>query len=310
MLLKIFREIKSRYLKESPRGKWSYIRDLNLFVSKLVGIEVLDPLFELYWYSYLGWCLCIDYTICSMYTFWHFWFYTDTPIKGLLFIPVALGVVIPVTLYYFSIFIKKIKKMNSLSLTEFIKNLFLFSFYIKSLTMYIVVMTKTTRDKLRSLVLFGGEQIYTDIKSDSDPVYIRACDESAIKLLRTLVATLSLILLANFCYGCFPLYAFVINNEIQLALPVLLPFTDIESTFGLILNLLNQLFISVLGILGNYAIEIGTSMVKNSMWGSNVAISYAIDKMSNSIIKNRSKPLKYVDYEFRNILIQLQDFDR
>lgn len=176
--------------------------------------------------------------------------------------------------------------------------------------MYVSVMNDTIRPKLRSLVLFAGEHIYTDITPQSTPAYISACDKSAIKLLKNSFTNMSLILVSNFLYGSFPMYAFFIKHEIQLALPVFVPFTDLDSLFGLILNLFNQLFISVTGIVGNYAIEIGTCMIKNSMWGATVAISFAIDNVSRSIKEHNHKSSRYCDFEFRNILIQLQDYDR
>lgn len=189
--------------------------------------------------------------------------------------------------------------------------IFLFTLIcVQSLTMYIVVMNDTTRHKLRSVVLFSGDHIYTDITPQSDPAYINACNESAIKLLRNVFTNMSLIIFSNTLYGCFPMYAFFIKHEIQLALPVFLPFTDIDSVFGLVLNLFNQLLISVSGIVGNYAIEIGTCMIKNSMWAATVAISYAIDNISKSLKQRNPKSSKHCDFEFRNILVQLQDYDR
>lgn len=92
--------------------------------------------------------------------------------------------------------------------------------------------------------------------------------------------------------------------------PVLLPYTDIDSGTGISINLLNQLFIALVGVTGNIGIEIATCMFKNSIWASTVAIRHSIEEFSNDMETNAKTSKQILDYHFRNILMQTQDYDR
>lgn len=191
-----------------------------------------------------------------------------------------------------------------------------FKIQFQSLVVYFLIMIPSTRKTLQSIAFFAGDKIYTDITEGCNLNYIGVCDESAIKLLKTTTKTLGIIFASLMLALTFPIYAFVINNELQFPIPVIVPFTDLDSRFGLGLNILNQLFMSFQGITGNFGIEIMTCMVKNSIWASTVAIGHSIWEFSSSIEKTPSTPSEAVTskrelhYQFRNILIQVQDHDR
>lgn len=173
-----------------------------------------------------------------------------------------------------------------------------------------MIMIPSKLKTLQNLAFFAGEKIYTDSTDDCDLSYIRVCDQSAIKLLKSTTKTMGIIAIGIIICVTFPILAFVLYNDIQLPIPVLLPFTDIESATGITLNLLNQLFISFIGITGNIGIEIATCLFKNSVWASTVAIRHSINDFSAVIETSLKTPAKILDYRFRNILMQVQDYDR
>lgn len=161
--------------------------------------------------------------------------------------------------------------------------------------------------KIYHSLIFFAEKIYTDIKKDASPEYIRICNESVIKLLKSTWKTLGIILLSVVMFLIFPVYAFVVNHDLQLPIPVLLPFTDLNSSNAIALNLFNQMFISLNGGTGNVGIEMITFILKNTVWASTMAICYSIDEFSNLITHSESNSSTTVLYTFRNIVIQLQD---
>lgn len=168
-------------------------------------------------------------------------------------------------------------------------------------------MLPKSRKLIQSLIFFAGDQIYTDIQPDSELNYIRVCDQSAIKLLKDASTTMAIIISAVVLYSCFPLYAFIKHNEIPLFMPMFFPFTDMESTTGITINILNQIFVNTLVLAGNFGIEVATSMTKNSIWSCAIAIGHSVVQLTESVENTRSK--RIIDYNFRNILVQVQDFD-
>lgn len=93
-LLENLISIKTNYLKRSPKEKWLFIRDAGILVLKTTGVPVLDPNYDIYWYSYAAGFVIFDVTISFIYSVWY---YKDKdPIRGLLNIPLYFGVLVPV----------------------------------------------------------------------------------------------------------------------------------------------------------------------------------------------------------------------
>lgn len=172
-------------------------------------------------------------------------------------------------------------------------------------------MHPTIKKEYQSLALFAGDKIYTNIDEDSNPNYIKVCNESAIKLFKSTSKTIGIVATSMIILLIFPMYAYIFKNDIQLPIPVILPFTDLESKNGLTLNLANQVFMAFMGGTGNIGIEIITCILKNNVWASTVAICHSIDDISESLeCPNVGAMSRVIDLKFRNILIQIQDLDR
>lgn len=174
--------------------------------------------------------------------------------------------------------------------------------------LYMMALDPLKRKILQSLIHFSGEKIYTEVTEDSSRKYIRMCEEKALRLFADAIKTFAIINGSNICILVLCLYAFSVKNEIQLVIPVLFPFTDLESPSGLVINALNQMMLGFMGFMGLIGIEITTCIMKDSLWIMNTGISFAIDVMTKEI--QQSSMQTCVDLHFRNIVIQFQDFDR
>lgn len=171
---------------------------------------------------------------------------------------------------------------------------------------YAIALAAPSRKHLQGFVFFAGDNIYTDIYEGSNPNYIRVCDQSAIKLLTTILKTCVLFNLVVVCL----VPPFYLSNEIQLPVPVLVPFTDLESSMGIIINLCNQCYIIPYASIALLGIEITNCLVKNAIWAVAVAICFSVDELTAAFKDRTSASKRLNNFYFRNMLIQVQDLDR
>lgn len=141
-------------------------------------------------------------------------------------------------------------------------------------------MTTRRRKLGQSLCWFAGDKIYTEVDEESDPNYIRVCNESAIKLLKSTALTIAIIIITLNIYLGFPVYSTLFAGEFQLPVAVYFSFTDYSTTYGIVINIVNNLFICIVGLLGLIGIEIITCMLKNTVWACTVAVRYSLVKLS------------------------------
>lgn len=175
---------------------------------------------------------------------------------------------------------------------------------------YLMVMIDSQRKCWQSLAFFSGNKIYVDINLNSNPSYIRVIDESAVKLLTSTMITMGIIVGSMNLYVGFPVTATILGDDVQLPIPVLFPFTDYKTNYGLAINLVNNFFVASIGLAGNLGLEIVMSMLKNTVWACNVAIKHTIDDISALLTTPDSIPSNVLNHKFRNVLIQAQDLDR
>lgn len=90
--LKYFRDLKREYLAKSPRGKWEFIRDINIIPMNFIGTEYMEPNFRINWKTVIPPFIGLEYTLAMSYTL-HY--HKDNPLKAMQATPL-LGIVIPV----------------------------------------------------------------------------------------------------------------------------------------------------------------------------------------------------------------------
>lgn len=282
------KSIKENYLNRSSKGKWLFIRNIGIVILKMTGVPILDPHYKVNWWSYGCAVGGINYSISLLYTLWY---YADQPMRALQPF-VLLGVLIPVSIIRIN--------CESIRIDNY--------YFLQSLMIYSLTVLSSKIPKFQSLLRFAGERIYTDDKSNGK--YHRVVDQSAVQLLKETIKTLSLVSgsLAIFCF--FPLYSIIFKNDLQFPLPVILPFTTLDTYNGLFVNVLNQFFICLLGFTGNCGIEIIACILKNTIWASAVPIRYEFDELTNELHELESAECVEIKFRLRNILVQIQDFDR
>lgn len=175
---------------------------------------------------------------------------------------------------------------------------------------YIMIFVPSQREVLQSLIHFTGREIYPDFSARVSRKYLMMCDQRAIKILVNTIQMVGILLFSNTLLLSLSGYAYIIHNEIQLPVPVLFPFTDLESVNGLIINLLNQAFLAFIAFAGLIGIEIATCILKDSIGMSSAAICYSIDEISEKSIGSAAYSRACIDRYFRHILMQSQDLDR
>lgn len=186
----------------------------------------------------------------------------------------------------------------------------------QSMMAYAMIFSPTHIKVLQSQVYFSGEKVYASSNHMSNQKYARISEQSALKLLWNTIKIIAIISVSSAIPAMFNLYILIKDHEINLPIPILFPFTDLDSVSGFIINFLNQLLIGILGFVGTIGIEITTCLIKNTLWMMTVATSYAIDEMveemttSVSVSTVWARTQIHIDYIFRNILLQAQDIDR
>lgn len=171
-------------------------------------------------------------------------------------------------------------------------------------------MISSRRKKVTKLLYFTAEHIYTDTNENSNSNYIEACNQSARKLIRSVLKTHGIFVVLGVIYMIFPIFAYLMHNEIQLILPVLLPFTDLESIEGEIINILNQFITISMGVCGHLAMETAFCIMKNSFWAMCVGISYSLDGLVESLKPSERTSNRIVEHHFRNVFLQFEDRER
>lgn len=289
--------IKEYYLKKSPKGKWMFVRNIGIFILRLTGVAILDPDFEIHWHSYSSALTGVNFLISFLYTL-RYWYQADETLRALQAIPL-FGVVVPVSL--FDNFCKCSKMFR----------MFTETCSLQSLLVYALIMIPSKRPRFQKLIFFAGDKIYTE-HGQSNANYIKVTDESAIQLFMNTAKIIGMITVSMTIFCIFPIYAFIYRNEIQFPVPVLIPFTTLDTKIGLLVNVLNQAFTCLIGITGNYGIEIIACILKNTVWASASTICYSLDELTELLHEpeQREKKIMKTKYQLRNTLVQIQDFDR
>lgn len=173
---------------------------------------------------------------------------------------------------------------------------------------YFMIFSPSQLKELQSLIYFSGPKIYASQMSNRK--YARMCEQSALKLLSNTIRIILTFLISCSIPAIFTMFILIRDHELDLPIPVIFPFTDLNSTSGLTINFINQVYIATVGIASNVGIEIIVCLVKNTVWMMTVGMRYAIDEVIEKLTSFPMTTTLSIDYSLRNILLQAQDFDR
>lgn len=113
-------------------------------------------------------------------------------------------------------------------------------------------------------------------------------------------------LLLTFAY---PMFLIIFFGQKQILVPVILPFVDLDTSEGYYLNIAHQVLFGIFGPCAILGIELTTCVNKNATMVAVDVIRSELEELENNLRKSSQFNAQRAQ-EFRNILIQVQDFHR
>lgn len=178
-------------------------------------------------------------------------------------------------------------------------------FFSQSVPIYYRAIGKE-RFRLWSLLTFAGRFIYQPYLDSTD--FGQLC-ESGVKKLGISFLILTLIICFSMSVVTMGPVLVLIKTGVWITpLGVQFPYAD-ESTVAFILDLIVQLIVGLIGVPITVAIEMASVIINNAVEMSSDVIEMNVDKLTSMLHQKDTDSLKLIQ-TFRNIIIQIQDYDR
>lgn len=107
-------------------------------------------------------------------------------------------------------------------------------------------MLPSTRKQYHRMYNFAGDFIYTSIETAPENQHV--CDKMAIDLIVSSCKIITLIFFAMALSCSGPFYKFIVKNEKELIIPVILPFVDPDTEHGFYINFCCQMVSCAYGL--------------------------------------------------------------
>lgn len=182
---------------------------------------------------------------------------------------------------------------------------------------YVPLLVPSSRKKIKYLFIFARDFIYAN--SDSTPKNFYTCDQMAVNLFSKSVKIVLLVLFSLNLTTCLPLYNIFFNSASdsynKIIVPIILPFIDFRTQQGFYINLANQIYICLIGAVAVPYIESMTCVMINNCSVSAAVIGNTLTEFGGSIkrmdrFSEREDQLSEYTQRFKNIIVQMRDFDR
>lgn len=109
------------------------------------------------------------------------------------------------------------------------------------------------------------------------------------------------------CSG--PFYKFIVKNEKDLIIPVILPFVDPDTKHGFYINFCYQIISCVYGIITIPSTELMTQILKNNILVTAAVIENSSKEFGKKLEEDMEFSLTHM-LELRNIFLKIIDFNR
>lgn len=133
--------------------------------------------------------------------------------------------------------------------------------------------------------------------------------QCARKFVKSSISIMIVILNSGTPFICYPTYLYLFKNARPMTVPVILPFTDPETTKGYYQNVANQILMNLVGLIGNVGLECISSFLINNIHVAIETICFELDEFGN-LLETEVEKTDDKRLLLRNILIQIQDVDR
>lgn len=187
----------------------------------------------------------------------------------------------------------------------------IYLFLLQCVIQYVLILVPSTRTKMKHLYNFAGHFIY----SNSTPKNYNICDRMAIHLFSKSVKIILLILFPLYLTACVPLCNIYFNRSTsghdfnQFVIPIIMPFIDPFTQQGFCMNLANQILICLIGAIALPIVELITCVMMNNISASAAVIANTLTEFGETI-KRKNQFSAENTWKFRNIIVQIMDFDR
>lgn len=162
------------------------------------------------------------------------------------------------------------------------------------------------RFKFHSLLNFAGDYIYEEKRSTSK--FSMVCEIGAHKMMKSYAILTCIICTSMSLVSLGPMLIFFRDGIWITPLGTQFPFAD-QSDVAFYMDLGIQMAIALIGILTTVSIEMAQVIVNNAVEMSADVIQFNIDMLAEQINQIDMMHLKS-RANFRNIILQIQDFDR
>lgn len=283
------RTTKSNFLSKTPYQKWNSVCSFNIFLLKLTGTHVMSRDWKKSMRLLIPAWLEVNMFTLMIYTTYY---YRNDLIKALE--PTTLiSLMLPVSCFI------ETNGCHSLIIDM--------CSHFQSLICYILVVLPSTHEKYRRIHNFGGDYIYSNSRISEEVNSV--CDRMAIDLVIRSIIVNCLISLSLVLTIVSQMQKIILTGEYVLIIPIILPFIDVETRTGYLINTLNHLAICALGTTVIPALELITCVIKNNASVMAAVIKSTILGFAKTLKRSDHLP-KNINSEFRNIVLRIMDFER
>lgn len=156
------------------------------------------------------------------------------------------------------------------------------------------------------LFRFSGDHIYRNIKDSSS--FCKLCEENIENMRKSYIVLVIVIFISIGSVSVGPIDAYFREGVMETPFGTKLPFFEENSANGFYFDICYQSMIMPFGIVSTICIELCQCMTYNTVQLSADVIELSADELTTELEFKKKFSVKSIAH-FRNILMQIQDFD-
>lgn len=183
----------------------------------------------------------------------------------------------------------------------------MFPFLFQTMTLLVNVLVPSFCERARESYHYASKNVYAN--SNISQSNYKVCDRMATDLLLSSIKVTLLTYFSLILISLVPMYKLLFTNEREMIVPVILPFIDPDTVTGFYINLTNQLFTCFCGLIIIPGCEVISCILKNNCLSIAAVIENGLTEFKDLLINEKKFCDKHA-YQFRNIILQILDFDK
>lgn len=181
----------------------------------------------------------------------------------------------------------------------------IFIVFAQGMTLYVKCLSPD-RYRLKRLFRFSGDHIYPDV-NDGSP-FTRICEESIEKMRKSYIILVIVIFISIGSVIIGPMEAYIHRGIKVTPFGTKTPFFEEDSDVGFTFDLIYQSCLMPFGIISTICIELCQCLTYNTIELCADVVNLHTESITNDF-DNGNKFDSSLRARFRNVLIQIQDFD-